>query len=140
MLTLRACAVRRKHQMAASVASSFALVSAFVLVPQAAAQPTGNPKGTTAPPETTALKSSSSPNSGTGSTDSGKLVGTDSQTRARLQGAKPPGGGTEGGLQRRDANDATNGGATRSDKGSATALPLPPSKSETSRWLNNQAS
>lgn len=114
--------------MAASFAASFALVAAFGLVPQAAAQPTGNPKGTTAPPETTAPKSSSSTNSGAGSNDGGKLVGTDAQTRARLQGAKPPGGGTEGGLQRRDANDASNGGATRSDKGSATARPLPPSK------------
>ena len=127
-LTPRARAVRRKHQLAACLVSSFGLFAAFGLLPQAAAQPTGNPKGTAAAPETTAPKSSSSANSGTGSSDGGKLVGTDAQARARLQGAKPPGGGTEGGLQRRDANDASNGGATRSDKGSATARPLPPSK------------
>lgn len=125
---LRAQVFLRKLAIAASLAPSVALVAGFAFAPQAAAQPIGNPKGTAAPPETAAPKSSPSARPGAGSNDTGKLVGTDAQTHARLQGAKPPGGGTEGGLQRRDANDASNGGATRSDKGSATARPLPPSK------------
>lgn len=127
--TPRVGALRRKRPTLASLAWAFAFVSAMGLAPQAVAQPTGNPKGTAAPPEASAPKPSASTSQrAPGSDGSGKLFGTDAQSRARTQGAKPVGGGTEGGLQRREAGDSSQGGAARSGKGSATARPLPPSK------------
>jgi hypothetical protein len=104
------------------------MASAFWVATTGYAQSTGNPKGTVTPTETAAPKPSASGMGRAGANDSGRLVGSEAQTRARMQGAKPPGGGTEGGLQRKDATESSNSSAARSDKGSATTRPLPPSK------------
>jgi len=126
--TPRGGLLARRPPTFASAAAACAFVSGMGLVLQAVAQPTGNPTGTVAPLETSAPKPSASSRERAQGSNSGKLVGTDAQTRARMQGAKPAGGGTEGGLQRREANDPSQGGAARSGKGSATVPPLPPSK------------
>lgn len=93
----------------------------------AQAQPTGNPKGTAAAPETSAPKAGAAPRSAQRDTigaDGGKLVGNEAQTRARMQGATSPGSGTEGGLSSKRQGTA----ASQSDKGSAHARPVPPSR------------
>lgn len=97
----------------------------------ASAQPTGNPKGTVAPPETSAPKAGVAPRPqqpNMSGADGGKLVGNEAQTRARMQSARSPGSGTEGGLSSKQQGAATGNAGTQSDKGSAHARPLPPSR------------
>lgn len=97
----------------------------------AIAQPTGNPKGTVAPSETSAPKAGAAPRPqqpNMSGADGGKLVGTEAQTRARMQSARPQGSGTEGGLSSKQQGAATGKAGTQSDKGSAHARPLPPSR------------
>lgn len=100
----------------------FALSAALVFN-VALAQPTGNPKGSVAPTERGAEKPQAGRVAPDGATGSGKLSSESGPASARTQRTEPPGGGTAGGLTRR--NPA--GGPQRSDKGSATARPLPPS-------------
>ena len=95
------------------------------------AQPAGNPKGTTAPPETSAPKAGVAPRPAqpdTSGADGGKLVGTPAQTRARMQSANPQGSGTAGGLPSQRQGGANNDERAQSDKGSAHARPVPPSR------------
>jgi len=117
-----------RHPLRKSLA--LVLTASLALAGAAGAQPTGNPKGTLTPQDKSAPKgkpSGAATRQGDGETGDGKLVGNEAQTRARIQGAAPPGGGTAGGLQQRDRNEAT-GGTARTDKGSAAARPLPPSR------------
>lgn len=88
----------------------------------AVAQSTGNPKGTVAPVEQGAAKPQAGRVASDGSTGSGKLSSDSGPASARTQRTEAPGGATAGGLARR--NPA--GGPQSSNKGSATARPLPP--------------
>lgn len=88
------------------------LVASMGLVGTASAQPSGNPKGTVTPPETSAPKGRTTDASRPRGTDAdqGKLVGNEAQTRARVQSSTPPpGGGTAGGLQPRGATEGAGG-------------------------------
>ena len=109
-------AVRLKH------CSSLAGLCAVLAVNLAAAQPTGNPKGSVAPVEQGAAKPQAGRVAPDGATGSGKLSSDSGPASARTQRTEPPGGGTAGGLTRRNPS----GGPQTSDKGSATARPLPP--------------
>jgi len=107
------------------------LVASMGLVATAGAQPSGNPKGTVTPPETSAPKGRASDAGRPRGTDAdqGKLVGNEAQTRARVQSSTPPpGGGTAGGLQPRGSTSGAGGSGVRSDKGSAAPAPVPPSR------------
>lgn len=111
---------------------TLALAASFGVVAFTHAQPTGNPKGTLPVPEASAPKPNATRDSraqraSNGSND-GKLVGTEAQTRARLQSGASPGSGTEGGLPRKQSGSAPGGDAARSDRGSAAPRPMPPSK------------
>jgi len=106
-------------------------LAALCIVSAAAAQPTGNPKGTVTPPETSAPKPNSARvhrNENTMQTESGKLTGTEAQTRARMQTGASPGSGTEGGLPRKQSGNPSGENNTRSAKGSAAPRPEPSSK------------
>jgi hypothetical protein len=122
---------RRPTRDALRQSLAIVLVASMGMIATAGAQPRGNPKGTVTPPETSAPKARASSEAdrprGTG-TDQGKLVGNEARTRARVQSTQPPGGGTAGGLQRRELNDASGGTAARTDKGSAGSRPVPPSR------------
>lgn len=88
----------------------------------AAAQPTGDPKGSVAPVEQGAAKPQAGRVAPDGATGTGKLSSDSGPASARTQRTEAPGGGTAGGLTRRNPS----GGPQTSDKGSATARPLPP--------------
>lgn len=93
-------------------------------------QPTGNPKGTTMPPETAAPKAGSNSKQmqpSLSGAEGGKLVGNEAQTRARMQNSIPPGSGTEGGLTTK-RQGATGGNGSPSDKGSASPRPVSPTR------------
>lgn len=96
---------------------------AVLAVNLAIAQPTGNPKGSAAPVEQGAAKPQAGRVAPDGATGSGKLSSDSGPASARTQRTEPPGGGTAGGLTRRSATQ----GPQTSEKGSATARPLPPS-------------
>ena len=113
-----------------AVRASIALLACLTAAAGTQAQPTGNPKGTATPPETSAAKAGVTPRPAqpdTSGADGGKLVGNPAQTRARMQSARPPGSGTEGGLPSQ-RQGAASGNASQSDKGSAHARPVPPSR------------
>ena len=108
-----------------------ALLAGLTLAAGAQAQPTGNPKGTAAPPETSAPKAGVAPRPkqpNISGADGGKLVGNEAQTRARMQSARPQGSGTEGGLSSKRQGATTGNAAAQSDKGSAHPRPVPPSR------------
>ena len=108
-----------------------ALFACLMATPGAQAQPTGNPKGTAAPPEASAPKAgvATRPTPLDGSnTDTGKLVGDSAQTRARMQASRPPGHGTEGGLSSKGPSPATRDAGKQPDKGSASPRPALPSR------------
>ena len=120
-----------KHMRTARV--GITLLACLTVAAGTQAQPAGNPKGTTAPPETSAPKAGVAPRPAqpdTSGADGGKLVGNPAQTRARMQSARPPGSGTEGGLPstRQGAPSGNAANASQSDKGSAHARPVPPSR------------
>lgn len=94
------------------------------------AQSAGNPKGSVTPPETSAPKpvAASGARSRDGAGASAQYSDTEAQARARIQGAKPPGGGTEGGLARQGASASEGRDGSRSDKGSAAPRPVPGSR------------
>ena len=107
-----------------------ALFACLTVATGAQAQPTGNPKGTAAPPETSAPKAGVAPRPGppnTSGTDTGKLVGDAAQTQARMKASRPSGHGTEGGLPKNQSPAARNAGR-QPDKGSASPQPASPSR------------
>lgn len=117
-----------KHARTARMALAF--VTGLTVALGAQSQSTGNPKWTVSPSDTTAPKAGAAarpgqPNmSGAGG---GKLVGDEAQARARMQSGKTPGSGTEGGLSTGQGS-ATGEPASRSNKGSAHARPVPPAR------------
>lgn len=118
-----------RHLRAARV--GITLLACLTAAAGTQAQPTGNPKGTTAPPETSAPKAGVAPRPAqpdTSGADGGKLVGNPAQTRARMQSANPQGSGTAGGLPSKRQGAASNNDGAQSDKGSAHARPVPPSR------------
>lgn len=106
------------------------LVTCLIVAFGTQAQSTGNPKGTASPAETSAPKAGAAtrpgqPNmSGAGG---GKLEGDEAQARARMQSGKTPGSGTEGGLSTGQGS-ASGEPASRANKGSAHARPVPPAR------------
>ena len=131
MRSTSAHTARRPVRTAFRRSLAVVLVASMGLAATAGAQPSGNPKGTVTPPETSAPKGRASDANrprGTGA-DQGKLVGNEAQTRARVQSSTPPpGGGTAGGLQPPGANGGAGGSGVRSDKGSAAPGSVPPSR------------
>jgi hypothetical protein len=111
--------------------AAVALLAFLAAATSAWAQSTGNPKGTSVPAESSAPKAGAAPRPrqpDISGADGGKLVGNAAQTRARTQSSRPPGSGTAGGLPSKDQGATPGNGRTRSDKGSASPRPVPPSR------------
>ena len=80
------------------------------LVPQAQAQPTGNPRGTVSPRSDNADKApagGASQATGRQNPDSGKLVMPEAPAEVRRETMRSPGTGTAGGLPKQKSQDGT---------------------------------
>jgi hypothetical protein len=118
------------YALAHSVAA-IALMASLAVTAVARAQPTGNPKGTVTPPETSAPKAGVAPRpkqADMSGADGGKLVGNEAQTRARIQSGRPSSSGTEGGLSSKRQGVAAGNAGNPSNTGSVRARPVPPSR------------
>lgn len=92
----------------------------------ASAQPTGNPKGSTAPSaQGNSDKPSASRSTPTGS-GAGRIGPEHGPADARTQRTEPPGGGTAGGLTQRKLPENAPASKSRTDKGSAGPRPVSP--------------
>lgn len=109
---------------------ALALVTCLTVALGAQSQSTGNPKGTASPPDATASKAGAAARPGPpdmSGAGGGKLVGDEAQARARMQSGKTPGGSVDGGVSTGQGS-ATGEPASRSNKGSAHARPVPPAR------------
>ena len=98
---------------------------ALTVAQLALAQPTGNPKGSSAP---SAQGNSTKPGATRPSpVDSGAgPIGSDQgPSEARTPRTEPPGGGTAGGLTHRKLNENDPDAKSRTNKGSAAPRPVP---------------
>lgn len=89
-------------------------------------QPTGNPKGTMAPSAQSGSGKPAPGNRSDGLTSTPHLDEKLGPSEARTQRTQPPGGGTAGGLTRRNPRDADPSGKGTTDRGSAEPRPASP--------------
>jgi hypothetical protein len=116
-----------RHPAGAALTLTFCalLLACFTAAPRA--QPTGNPKGTLAP-EAQGQGAKPAPAASPKLSAGPRLDDSLGPTEARTHRTEPPGGGTAGGLTRRNPQDAHPTDKARSDRGSAQPQPVPPSR------------
>jgi hypothetical protein len=91
---------------------------------KAAAQPTGNPKGTAAPPSSDAQKAPAARTPTGGFGESGKIITDESTAKARTQTSKPP-ASIGGGKATRDGEPGKSGSGAAAGGADPSAKPAP---------------
>ncbi|MGJ7545151.1 hypothetical protein [Variovorax sp. LT1R16] len=89
------------------------------------AQSSGNPKGSIAPSAQGKAAAPGASRSGAADSGTGPIRADQGPADARMRRTEPPGGGTAGGLTRRNLNANDPEAKARSDKGSAAPRPVP---------------
>ncbi|MGJ7492676.1 translation initiation factor IF-2 [Variovorax sp. ZT4R33] len=117
------------HSARRSAAAVAVLIAATLgYAASVVAQPAGNPKGTARPPVDGNSTKKPATRGGMAETASPDTLGPEhGPAHARPRNSQPPGGGTAGGLTRRNMPDTDPASKQRTDKGSAAPRPVPPS-------------
>jgi hypothetical protein len=91
------------------------------------AQPTGNPRGSTAPAVQGNSAKAGANRAAPVDSGAGPIGPEYGPSEARTRRTEPPGGGTAGGLTQRKLTETDPESKSRTDKGSAAPRPVPPS-------------
>ena len=92
---------------------------------KAAAQRTGNPKGTVAPPSSDAQKAPAARTPTGGFGESGKIITDESTAKARTQASKPPASIGGGSKATRDGEPGKSGSGAAAGGADPSAKPAP---------------